>query len=71
MNKFFDYANTGTIDVNQFARVLEKTGLYYSPEQVKSLFSSYDTRSSGSIDYRQLAATIFNGRAVSSRPMTD
>ena len=71
MFKFFDYANTGTVDVNQFARVLEKTGMYYSAEQVKSLFKSYDTHSIGCIDYRQLAAAIFNGKAESSRPMSD
>jgi Ca2+-binding EF-hand superfamily protein len=71
MFKFFDSANSGLADLTQFARVLEKTGMYYSDAQVKSLFASYDPRSMGFIDYRQLAAAMFNGRAEKSRPMTD
>lgn len=71
MFKFFDYANSGSVDVAQFARVLEKTGLYFTAEQVRALFSSYDVRGSGIIDYRDLATSIFNGRAASSRPLTD
>lgn len=38
---------------------MEKIGLYYSADQLKPLFQSYDTDRSGALDYKEFSAIIF------------
>jgi len=64
MFKFFDVMNTGSVDFQQFSRVLEKSGMYYPENQLRPLFASYDTDRSGSLDYREFAMAIFGQEAA-------
>lgn len=60
MFKYFDTQNKGAVTLDEFAKVLEKTGMYYPHKQIHDLFNSYDSDQSGSIDYRELAFRLFN-----------
>ena len=64
MFKYFDIMNTGAVDFAQFSRVLEKSGMYYPEEQLRPLFTSYDTDSSGSISYAEFAVAVFGEEAA-------
>ena len=59
MFKYFDVQDKGCVDFNEFCRVLEKTGMYYPPEQLKPLFASYDTDGSGAVDYKEFSTAIY------------
>jgi Ca2+-binding EF-hand superfamily protein len=68
MFKHFDQGNKGTVNTSEFARVLEKTGMYYPDEIVSELFKLYDTDQSGSLDYRELAQILSATREVKPKP---
>jgi Ca2+-binding EF-hand superfamily protein len=38
-------------------------GMYYPPEQMKTLFNAYDTDRSGLVDYKEFTAIIFGEEA--------
>ena len=59
MFKFFDVMNKGTVNFDEFCRVLEKTGMYYPRQQLATLFNNYDRDQNGSLDYRELAFELF------------
>ena len=59
MFKYFDTMNKGTVDFDEFCRVLEKTGMYYPRQQLQTLFTEYDTDGSGCLDYRELSFALF------------
>lgn len=63
MFKYFDIMNTGAVDCAQFGRVLEKTGMGLPDDQLRPLFESYDTDSSGSLDYTEFAVAVFGEEA--------
>ena len=43
MFKFFDTQNKGYVNFDEFARVLEKAGMYYPNPTLSQLFTQYDT----------------------------
>jgi Ca2+-binding EF-hand superfamily protein len=44
-------------------RTLEKIGLYYSPQEIMPLFENiYDTDGSGTLDYKEFSAIVFDSR---------
>ena len=63
MFKFFDLQDKGAVDFKEFCRVCEKMGMYYPPEQLKSLFDVYDSDKSGLVDYKEFTAIIFGEEA--------
>ena len=58
MFKYFDSANSGSVNADQFIRVLEKTGMYYPHQTLRQLFKEYDLNGDGRIDYKELALAI-------------
>lgn len=42
MFKYFDIYDKGSVGFPDFLKAMEKIGLYYSPEQLKPLFTQYD-----------------------------
>lgn len=40
---------------------MEKIGLYYSIQELEPLFRQYDTDRSGSLDYKEFSAIVFEG----------
>lgn len=60
MFKYFDTANKGYVNFDEFARVLEKTGMYYPKPTLQQLFVQYDVNGNGTIDYRELAFALFS-----------
>jgi Ca2+-binding EF-hand superfamily protein len=73
MFKYFDTSDKGYVDLEEFCRVLEKTGMYYPQQQLYELFTSYDVDMSGTVDYRELAFALFGEyvkpTAQAKRPM--
>src|SRR3569833_16581 len=61
MFKYFDIYDRGNVDFNDFVKAKEKIGIYYSPQDLQSLFRSYDSDSSGSLDYKEFSAIVFEG----------
>lgn len=59
MFRFFDTSNRGCVDFDLFQKVLEKAGMSYPEPTLQGLFDEYDADQSGSLDYRELAFTIF------------
>jgi Ca2+-binding EF-hand superfamily protein len=59
MFKFFDVQAKGSVTFEEFARVLEKTGMYYPQQQMRQLFEGYDANQNGSLDYKELAFNLF------------
>ena len=51
MFKYFDVMERGSVDYATFAKVCEKTGMYYPEAQLRPLFNAYDRDGSGSLDY--------------------
>jgi Ca2+-binding EF-hand superfamily protein len=66
MFKYFDQQNAGSVNCEQFVRVLEKTGMYYPLPTLQALFSEYDVDQSGAIDYRELALMISGEHKIKS-----
>ena len=56
----------GSVNCDQFVRVLEKTGMYYPLPTLHALFSEYDADQSGAIDYRELALMISGEHKIKS-----
>lgn len=42
MFKYIDYADKGSVNFNEFSRVLVKAGMYYPQKELQSLFRDYD-----------------------------
>jgi Ca2+-binding EF-hand superfamily protein len=59
MFKFFDVQAKGSVTFEEFARVLEKTGMYYPQQQMRQLYEGYDANQNGSLDYKELAFNLF------------
>jgi len=38
MFKYFDYADKGAVNFNEFTRVMIKTGMYFPEEELRNLF---------------------------------
>jgi len=69
MFKYFDQANKGTVNCEQFVRVLEKTGMYYPLPTLKALFDQYDANGNGELDYRELAFLLSgNSNVLHEKP---
>jgi Ca2+-binding EF-hand superfamily protein len=66
--KFFDVMDKGSVNFQEFCRVLEKINMYYPPEQLKPLFDYYDSDGSGAVDYKELTAVVF-GNEVSNKAL--
>jgi Ca2+-binding EF-hand superfamily protein len=47
--KYFDLADSGECDIENFTRALEKFGCKFSPIEIRTLFDKYDTNQSGTI----------------------
>lgn len=45
--KYFDLADQGECNLENFTRALDKFGCKFSPPEIQTLFSKYDTNSSG------------------------
>ena len=76
MFKFFDVSGQGRVDFETFAKVCEKTGMYYPEEQLRPLFNSYDRDGSGAVDYQEFALALFGEEAAAKatlqkRPKVD
>ena len=69
MFKYFDIMNVGAVDFGQFQRVLEKSGMYYPPEQLKPLFETYDQDGSGNLDYTEFAVAVFGQESAQKGQM--
>ena len=65
--KYFDLNNDGTCQPEEFAKALEKVGVQInSKKDLTSLFSYYDSDSSGALDYKEFTAMLTgdkNGQA--------
>jgi Ca2+-binding EF-hand superfamily protein len=59
MFKYFDVRDRGCVDLDEFCRVLEKSGMYYPREQLEPLFRQYDQDGSGNLDYKEFACIVF------------
>ena len=66
MFKYFDQAQTGSVNCGQFMRVLEKTGMYYPQQTLQALFEEYDLDKNGQLDYRELALMISGEHKIKS-----
>ena len=64
MFKFFDVSGNGRVDFDTFAKVCEKTGMYFPEEQLGPLFQSYDQDGSGELDYQEFALALFGEEAA-------
>lgn len=60
MFKYFDIYDKGSVGFPDFLKAMEKIGLYYSPEQLKPLFTQYDADGSGALDYKEFSGIIFD-----------
>lgn len=64
MFKYFDIYDKGAVSFNDFMKVMEKIGLYYSQQEMLPLFKSYDTDGSSSLDYKEFSAMVFGEDSV-------
>jgi len=66
--KYFDLNDNQTVEPQEFAKAIEKIGIFIPTKQdLASLFSCYDTDGTGSIDYREFSANLF-GKDTVGRP---
>lgn len=64
MFKFFDVQDKGSVNFQEFCRVLEKLNMYYPPEQLKPLFDVYDSDKSGAVDYKEMTAVVLGAEVA-------
>ena len=65
--KYFDLNNNGSVDPQEFAKVIEKIGIVIPTKQdLMNLFNLYDTDHSGALDYKEFSAMIFNRPATAA-----
>ncbi len=58
--KFFDLNSNGTVEMEEFAKALEKIGIFFQTQQeLQSIFESYDLDHSGAIDYKEFSTMMF------------
>lgn len=65
--KYFDLNNNGSVDPQEFAKVIEKIGIVIPTKQdLMNLFNLYDTDHSGALDYKEFSAMLFNRPATAA-----
>lgn len=67
--KFFDCNNSGTLDIDEFARAIEKIGIMIPTKQdLETLFGLYDADTSGDLSYREFCSNIFGYNVGGATP---
>jgi len=61
--KYFDRDASGTIDLNEFFKVLEFIGFTFGEDQVVALFGHYDRECNGELDYYAFIHRVLDGSA--------
>lgn len=62
--KYFDRDASGTIDLNEFFKVLEFIGFTFGEDQVVALFGHYDRECQGELDYYAFIHRVLDGNAA-------
>ena len=58
--RYFDLNNSGSVDVNEFYKAIEKIGVTMPDrDAVNNLFYEYDKDKSGSLDYKEFTSGVF------------
>lgn len=69
MFKYFDYADKGAVNFNEFTRVMIKTGMYFPEEELRNLFNEYDLNGNGLVDYREFTLALFGQQTKNKAPV--
>ena len=63
MFKYFDYADKGSVNFQEFTRVLVKAGMYYPQKELQSLFEQYSADGSNQINYRKFTVDLYGEKS--------
>jgi len=66
--KYFDRDGSGTIDLDEFFKVIEFIGFSFNEDQVIALFGHYDVDCCGELDYYAFIHRVLNGNQPSMAP---
>ena len=59
MFKYFDIANKGTVNFEQFYRAMEKLGINVEQQVLYNIFQAVDKDGSGDLDYKEFSTGFF------------
>lgn len=66
--KYFDLNNNGSVDLNEFLKVVEKIGIpIFNKQDFVDLFNYYDVDSDAKLDYKEFSAMIFGNSSAQTR----
>jgi len=58
--KFFDINNSGSLDINEFRKAIERVGIMIPTQQdLEALFNLYDKDNNGCINYAEFGEAVY------------